>query len=59
MKKPAPPKASKVDLMVEVSGLLRLRFNHPGEAVGFLLTYFNGWDLEEMIRHLKEDKNWK
>jgi hypothetical protein len=59
MKKRAPPKASKVDLMMEAYGLLNLRFRHHSEAVSFLLTYFNGWDLEEVIRHLKDTKNWE
>ena len=53
MKKPAPPKQSKSELMEEARRLLFLRFKgNPQGAVDFLLTYFNGWDLEEIIRHL-------
>ena len=56
MKKPPLPKAGKGELIEEARGLLRQRFRDPREAVDFLLTYFNGWDLEEIIRHLKDPK---
>jgi hypothetical protein len=53
VKKQAPPKKTKAELTKEARILLRLNYSHPDEAVDFLLAYFHGWDLEEIIRHLR------
>lgn len=57
MKKPAPPKLSKAELVREATKLLQAGFEHPAEAVTWLLNQFTGWDLEAIIERLKNENN--
>jgi hypothetical protein len=38
-------------------GLFSARFNHPAEGAEWLLSQFNGWDLEAIIERLKDENN--
>lgn len=51
---PKLPSKLRVELVRDVELLLMAGFNHPAEAVRFLLEQFSGWDLDAIKVHLTE-----